>query len=73
MFGLPVVKRCIYLFTLISESRLIELVYLRNIKLISLPDLTFSSVTLVIFTTCYKSTLVNRFGMPVVNCSATLR
>ena len=47
MFGCPVVKGQIYLFTLFSESRLVKLVYLRNIKLMSLLDLTFSYVTLL--------------------------
>ena len=35
------------MFTLFSESRLVKLVYLRNIKLMSLLDLTFSYVTLL--------------------------
>ena len=51
VFGCPVVKCQIYRFTLCSESQLVKLVYVRNIKLISLLDLTFSSVTLVKSTT----------------------
>ena len=54
MFGCPVVKREIYLFTLFPESRLVKLVYLKNIKLMSLVDLTFTSVTLIKLTSYYK-------------------
>ena len=72
MCGFPMVKRVIYVFTLYSESRLVKIVYLRNVKLMSLVDLTFSSVTLVKLISCYKQALVNRFGIRVVNYSATL-
>ena len=72
MCGFPMFKREIYVFMLFSESRLVKIVYLSNAKLMSLVDLTFSSVTLVKLTSCYKQALVNRFGIRVVNCSATL-
>ena len=42
---------------LFSESRLVKLVYLRNIKLMSLVDLTFPSVTLVKLTTYFINKL----------------
>ena len=45
---MPVVKHQINLSTLFSESLLVKLGYLRNIKLMSFLDLIFSSVTLVI-------------------------